>query len=281
MLLDNLLTSAIYLVTCLLLFALGHVVFRLCRRGYNFHHELVEEDNAALALVVCGYNLGLIFSIGGVIVGPSAGLMEDLADLLVYGLLAIILLNVSAWINDRFILSKFKIRKEILDDQNCGTGVVEFAVFVASGLNIFGAVYGTGGSIYTTLVFWAVGQGVLVLIGHYYNLITNYDIHEHIEKDNVAVGVGFAGALIAIGNLLRAASAEDFVSWSSNLLTFFWMVVIGLLLLPAARMATDRVLLPGRSLADELVNQEKPNIGAAYLEAVSYIGSSFLIVWCL
>lgn len=281
MLLDNLLTSVIYLAACLGLFALGHVVFRLCRRGYNFHHELVEEDNAALALVVSGYYLGLIFSIGGVIVGPSAGLMEDLADILVYGLLAITLLNVSAWINDRFILSKFKIRKEILDDQNCGTGVVEFAVFVASGLNIFGAVYGTGGNIYTTLVFWAVGQGVLVLIGHYYNFITHYDIHEHIEKDNVAVGVGFAGALIAIGNLLRAASAENFVSWSSNLMTFFWMVLLGLLLLPLARVATDRVLLPGRSLADELVNQEKPNMGAAYLEAVSYIGSSFLIIWCL
>lgn len=281
MLLDNLLTSVIYLIACLVLFLLGHVVFRLCRRGYNFHHELVEEDNAALALVVSGYYLGLIFSIGGVIVGPSAGIAEDLADLLVYGLLGITLLNVSAWINDHFILSKFQIRKEILDDQNCGTGVVEFAVFVASGLNIFGAVYGIGGNIYTTLVFWAVGQGVLVLIGHYYNLITNYDIHEHIEKDNVAVGVGFAGALIAIGNILRAASAEDFVSWSNNLMTFFWMVLLGLLLLPLARVATDRILLPGRSLADELVNQEKPNMGAAYLEAVSYIGSSFLIIWCL
>lgn len=281
MLLDNLLTSVIYLIACLGLFALGHVVFRLCRVGYNFHHELVEEDNAALALVVSGYYLGLIFSIGGVIVGPSAGLLEDLADLVVYGLLGITLLNVSAWINDRFILSKFQIRKEILDDQNSGTGVVEFAVFVASGLNIFGAVYGTGGSVFTTLVFWAVGQCVLVGIGHYYNLITHYDIHEHIEKDNVAVGVGFAGALIAIGNLLRAASAEDFVSWSSNLQTFFFIVFIGLLLLPLARVATDRVLLPGRSLADELVNQEKPNMGAAYLEAVSYIGSSFLIVWCL
>ena len=115
--------------------------------GYNFHHELVEEDNAALALVMSGYYLGLIFSIGGVIVGPSAGLLEDLADLLVYGLLGIALLNISAWINDRFILSKFQIRKEILDDQNSGTGVVEFAVFVASGLNIFGATYGTGGSV--------------------------------------------------------------------------------------------------------------------------------------
>lgn len=279
--LDNFLTSVIYLIACLGLFAIGHGVFRLFRTGYNIPHELVEEDNAALALVMSGYYLGLILAIGGVIAGPSAGLVEDLIDLMVYGLLAILLLNISAWINDRFILSRFNIRKEILDDQNCGTGVVEFAVFVASGLNIFGAVYGTGGNVYTALAFWALGQIILVLIGHYYNLITHYDIHEHIEKDNVAVGVGFAGALIAIGNLLRVASAEDFVSWGSNLMTFVWFVILGLLLLPAARVATDRVLLPGRSLADELVNQEKPNVGAAYLEAMSYIGSSFLITWCL
>ena len=279
--LDNLLTSVIYLLACLVLLAIGHGVFRLCRVGYNIPHELVEEDNAALALVMGGYYLGLILAIGGVIAGPSAGLVEDLIDLLVYGPLAILLLNLSAWINDRFILYKFNIRKEILDDQNCGTGVVEFAIFVASGLNIFGAVYGTGGNIYTALVFWALGQSILVLIGHYYNLITHYDIHDHIEKDNVAVGVGFAGALIAIGNLLRAASAENFVSWESNLMTFVWFVFLGLLLLPTARMITDRVLLPSRRLADELVNQEKPNMGAAYLEAVSYIGSSFLIIWCL
>ena len=279
--LDNLLSSIIYLIASLVLFAIGHAVFRLFRRGYNVPHELVEEDNAALALVMSGYYLGLILAIGGVIAGPSAGLAEDLVDLTIYGLLAIVLLNISALINDRFILSEFNIRKEILDDQNCGTGVVEFAVFVASGLNIFGAVYGTGGNIYTAIVFWALGQGILVTIGHYYNLITHYNIHDHIEKDNVAVGVGFAGALIAIGNLLRAASAEDFVSWGSNLMTFLWFAILGLLLLPAARIFTDRVLLPSRRLSDELVNQERPNIGAAYLEAGSYIGSSFLIVWCL
>lgn len=279
--LDNLLTSVIYLTACMALFAVGHGVFRLFRRGYDVPHELLERDNAALALVMTGYYLGLILSVGGVVAGPSTGLADDLLDLAIYGPLAIVLLNISALINDRFILSQFDIRKEILDDQNCAAGVVEFAVFVASGSNIFGAVYGTGGDIYTAIVFWTLGQSILILIGHYYNLITRYNIHEHMEKDNVAVGVGFAGALIAVGNLLRAASAEDFVSWGSNLMTFAWFTFLGLLLLPAARIFTDRAILPTRGLADELVHQEKPNIGAAYLEAGSYIGFSFLVVWCL
>ncbi|MFQ5483572.1 MAG: DUF350 domain-containing protein [Nitrospinaceae bacterium] len=279
--LDRLITALIYLGGCFLIFAVGHLVFALFRRSYQIKTELVEKDNTALALTMCGYYLGLIFSIGGVIAGPSAGLEEDLADLLVYGTMAVILLNLSALINDRFILSKFDIRKEILEDQNCGAGVIEFAVFVATGLNIYGALYGQGGSIYTALIFWALGQMILVMIGKYYNLITRYDIHEHIERDNTAVGIGFAGALLGIGNLLRAASAEDFVSWSDNLTTFFFFMVVGLILLPAARLVTDRILLPGRSLSDELVNQEKPNQGAAFLEASSYIGSSFLITWCV
>jgi len=279
--LDHILSSLVYLAACFVVFVAGHLVFILFRRSYNIQDELVEKDNAAFALVLCGYYLGLTFSIGGVIAGPSAGMESDLIDILVYGPLAILLLNLSALINDRFILSEFDIRKEILQDQNCGTGVVEFAVFVATGLNIFGALYGQGGSVFTAIAFWALGQTVLVLIGKYYNLITQYNIHEQIEKDNVAVGIGFAGALIGIGNLLRAASAEHFISWEANLITFGLYMVVGLILLPVARILTDRILLPGRSLADELVNQVKPNQGAAFLEASSYIGASFLITWCI
>ena len=279
--LDHILSSLVYLAACFVVFVAGHLVFILFRRSYNIQDELVEKDNAAFALVLCGYYLGLTFSIGGVIAGPSAGMESDLIDILVYGPLAILLLNLSALINDRFILSEFDIRKEILQDQNCGTGVVEFAVFVATGLNIFGALYGQGGSVFTAIAFWALGQTVLVLIGKYYNLITQYNIHEQIEKDNVAVGIGFAGALIGIGNLLRAASAEHFISWEANLITFGLYMVVGLILLPVARVLTDRILLPGRSLADELVNQVKPNQGAAFLEASSYIGASFLITWCI
>ena len=279
--LDHILSSLIYLAACFVVFVAGHLVFILFRRSYNIQDELVEKDNAAFALVLCGYYLGLTFSIGGGIAGPSAGMESDLIDILVYGPLAILLLNLSALINDRFILSEFDIRKEILQDQNCGTGVVEFAVFVATGLNIFGALYGQGGSVFTAIAFWALGQTVLVLVGKYYNLITQYNIHEQIEKDNVAVGIGFAGALIGIGNLLRAASAEHFISWEANLITFGLYMVVGLILLPVARVLTDRILLPGRSLADELVNQVKPNQGAAFLEASSYIGASFLITWCI
>ena len=44
---------------------------------------------------------------------------------------------------------------------------------------------------------------------------------------------------------------------------------------------TDKILLPGQKLTDEIVNQEDPNVGAAIVEAFAYVGGSMLIVWAL
>ena len=61
--LDQILSSLLYLAACFAVFAAGHLVFILFRRSYNIKDELMEKDNAAFALVLCGYYLGLTFSI--------------------------------------------------------------------------------------------------------------------------------------------------------------------------------------------------------------------------
>jgi uncharacterized membrane protein YjfL (UPF0719 family) len=219
--------------------------------------------------------------IGGVMWGPSSGLVDDLIDIFFYGLIGIILLNLSIIINDKLILHKFSNVKEIIEDQNAGTGVVEAASYIAVGLNVSGAISGQGGDLITTLVFWALGQTTLIVGGLVYNLITPFDIHDEIEKDNVAVGVAFAGVLIALGNIARVGSQGDFVSWNENLLTFGIDVAIGLLLLPVIRIITDKILLSRVDITHELVGQEHPNIGLGLLEAVSYVSAALLIGWIL
>jgi hypothetical protein len=97
----------------------------------------------------------------------------------------------------------------------------------------------------------------------------------------VAVGVGFAGALVAIGNLIRFALSAEFVSWSITFKNIGIDVGIGLLFLPVARWAADKILLPGQNLTDELINQQKPNVGAGIIEAFAYIGGSVIITWSM
>jgi uncharacterized membrane protein YjfL (UPF0719 family) len=281
MTLDTAITAIIYIASCYFLFWVGKLIYDLLNRDFKVKEELVKKDNAALALALTGYYFGLILSIGGVIVGPSQGIIEDLIDVLIYGPLAIILMNISAFINDKLILYQFNNKKEIIQDQNMGTGVIELATYVATGMIIFGSISGEGGTVITTLIFWGLGQIVLITIGLVYNLITPYNIHEQIERDNVAVGISFAGAIVAMGNIIRVAVSGDFISWQENLSSFIGYCLLGIILLPIIRLVTDKVLLPGERLTDELVMQEHPNLGAAFIESFSYIGTSFLIVWCI
>ncbi len=278
---DSILATFVYLFACFLLFVLGKWVFVLFHKSINIQDELVEKDNFAFAISHTGFFIGLLLAVGSVITGSSAGVVEDLIDIFTYGILAIVLLNISIVINDKLILPHFNVKKEIIEDQNVGTGVIEAANSIAIGLILFGAISGEGGSVFTGIAFWAVGQSILILATKIYDLITPYSVHEHIEKDNVAVGIGFAGALIAIGNIIGHAVSGDFLSWEDSAESLGIDLLIGFAFLPLIRFATDKLLLPGQNLTDELINQERPNNGAALIEAFAYIGGSVLIRWCL
>jgi uncharacterized membrane protein YjfL (UPF0719 family) len=278
---DDLLTALVYLFVFYLMFFIGKLLNDLLHRGYNLTYELVERDNPAIALGVAGYYLGLVLAIGGAVAGPSNGLVNDLIDLGIYGLLAIVLLNLSWFICDKLLLYRFSTEDELIRDQNSGTGAVVFGVNVASGVIVFGAVTGQGGNIWTAMGFWAVGQAILLVATWVYNRITPYDIHDVIEKDNVAAGVGFAGALIAMGIVIGLSSARDFTYWEDDLPEFILAAAAGLVMLPIVRVLTDKILLPTVKLSDEIAVQERPNVGAAYIEACSYIAASFVVCWCV
>ena len=284
-LLLSIIETVIYISSAFVILFVGKKVYDLIHRDINVKSELVTKDNFAFAVSHTGYLLGLIIAIGGAIVGPSNGLYIDLIDIFVYGLLGIVLLNLSLIINDKVILKQFSTRKEVIEDQNVGTGVVEAASSVAAGLIIYGAITGEASNlsqgILTAVVFWAVAQFILLITSFVYNLITPYNIHNEIEKDNVAVGLGFAGALVAVANLIRFGIEGEFVGWANVFTEVGIDVLLGLILLPIIRWITDKILLPGASLTDEIVNQEKPNIGAGLIEAFAYIGGSVLLTWCI
>ena len=279
--LDNIITGLILIVAFYVLFFIGKIVNDALHREFKLNVELVEKDNAALAIAMAGYYFGLVLAIGGTLVGPSVSLIDDLIDVGIYGLLSIVLVNLSWYVCDKLILFKFKISDELIRDHNQGTGVVSAGVSIASGFVIFGAAQGQGGSIWTVIVFWAIGQVILILAGLMYNLITPYDIHDEIEKDNVAAGVSFAGALVAIGAIIGLAAESNFESWAESLPGYLGYAVLGLVLLPLVRLLTDKVLLPTVKLSHEIASQEKPNVGAAYIEASSYIAGAFIIYWCV
>ncbi len=278
---DSILSTLVFLLITFGLMYVGKIAYQLFNPNINVKEELVFKDNLAFAVAHTGYFVGLILSIGGALAGVSQGFLMDVVYTIAYGLTGILLLNLSVIVNSQFILRKFSVQKEITRDQNVGTGVVEAALAISTGLIILASLTTEGGTVFTALSYWVVGVALLILTAFVYSWILPYNLQEHIERDNVAVGIGFAGALIAIANLIRFALMKDFISWPVTFQTIGIDVGLGLLFLPVARWAADKVLLPGQNLTDELINQERPNVGAGIIEAFAYIGGSIIITWTL
>ncbi|MFQ5772817.1 MAG: DUF350 domain-containing protein, partial [bacterium] len=117
MTIDQVVTAFIYLVAVFFLFFVGKFVYDKLNRRFVLQEELLQKDNFAVAIAVVGYYLGLVFAIGGILIGPSTFWLDDLLDILFYGIIAIVLLNLSAYINDKIILYKFDNVKEIIEDR--------------------------------------------------------------------------------------------------------------------------------------------------------------------
>jgi uncharacterized membrane protein YjfL (UPF0719 family) len=268
-----------------IIFIIGKIAYKQLHPNINIQQELVEKDNFAFILSYVGFFAALTIAIGGTIVGESYDFITDIQHIFIYGISATFLLLLAAWISNKVILHKFDLKKEIIVDKNEGSGIIEAAIFIANGLILYGALVGESETllqgITTFVVYWFIGNIVLIIASKIFISWMSYDIHDAIEKDNVAAGVSFAGAIIAIGIITMNAIIDPFVDWTSTLANISIQTVLGCILLPIMRVFADKILLPGQKLTDEIVNQEKPNIGAGLIEAFAYIASAILITWSI
>ncbi|ODS24102.1 hypothetical protein AB835_05050 [Candidatus Endobugula sertula] len=266
------------LLAYLLIFLVANFIYDK-KVSYDVKQEIVEKDNGAVAISLAGYLVAIsIIFIAGVI-GPSKGVLQDLFIIIQYSLLGIILLYVAHIVNDKLILNQFNNVKELVNDQNTGTGVVQAASYIASGLIIAGAIHGEGGGILTTITFFALGQLVLVIFSKIYDLITSFNLHDEIEDDNFSVGIAFSGTLIALGIILSKASAGNFISWQHNISVFVLNAVIAFILLPVFRVIIDKLIIVGNDLNIEIARDK--NTGAGVLEFSATIGFAAVLFFVI
>jgi uncharacterized membrane protein YjfL (UPF0719 family) len=239
----------------------------------------IGKANTAMSVSFLGYILGVMAIMISAIKGPSRGFVDDVASVGGYSILGMVLLNISWWINEKAILGKFSNVKEIVEDQNTGTGAVQFGSYMASGLIVAGAIHGEGGGIHTALAFFTLGQAALIFFTALFDWITPYDLHKEIEKDNVAAGVAAGGALTAVGIILMKGAGGDFISWPHNVAKFLLTALICLIMLPVVRYVFSRLIIPGADLS--MMALKDRNLAAGLLEAALSIGLAALIYFAV
>jgi uncharacterized membrane protein YjfL (UPF0719 family) len=265
--------ALIYLVVVMVLLWVGKLVNDLLT-PYRIGKVLLEQDNKALAVSFSGYLLALAVIILGVLTGPERNLRQDLVATGIWGAVGIVLLNIARLINDKVILHRFNNVKEILEDRNVGTGAVEFGSYVGAAFIVRAIVAGESQGLAAdtigTIVFFVAGQIAFVLFGLAYQVITSYDIHEQIEKDNVAAGIAFGMTLAAMGIVL-----SHIIVRTDSLAAFGVWFVNGAALVLLARFLVDKLILPSHRLDDEIARDR--NWGVALIEGGAAIAVAFLI----
>ena len=293
--LDTLLNALAFFPKGLVYVALGVVILFLAKlaRDLVTRHpidaEIVAKRNLAEALRLAGYLLGVILVFLGAVYQPFALTVGDgglgfnrefgldVLRVALYSLAGVVALNLVRLLMDKAVLYQFQVEKEIIEEQNIGTGAAEFGMNVAVGLLIAGAIAG-GGEWYTALAFFALGLVVLALFALFYELTTSFDIHDEIERNNPAVGVAFGGNLIAIGLVNFKALFGDFINWTQGITEFLLFAVIGFILLYLLRLLVDLILLPRTKVADQLT---AGNVGVALVESGVVISSALILFFAI
>jgi uncharacterized membrane protein YjfL (UPF0719 family) len=178
---------------------------------FRVGNDLVDAENPAIGLVFGAWLFGVALALAGTLFGRGEDeTLAAVGKILVEGAMVVALLRISIWVNDRLILHRFCIVKEIRDDRNLGVGFCVAGSCVASGLILNGALTGFSENFASGLrdiaIFWLLGQITLVSGAFVYHKISRYDVHALIEHDdNVAVGIGFGAFLVSLGLVVRAA----------------------------------------------------------------------------
>ena len=234
----------------------------------SLRSEISRKDNPALGTLFGAFLLATGIAISGSFFGHwQDSIGPAVLKMLPEGLLAIVLLRMSIWINDHSILSDFSIAKEIGEDRNLGVGITVAASAIASGMIINGAFTGYSPT-YTTglrdiVVYWTLGQALLVIAGMVFRRIKQYDVHRLLEyDDNPAVGWSFGGYLVGIGIVVRGSTIGSGLSplgtelWHTALLS-----LVGGTLLTILHQTAPRLILGGIDLREEIEMNRNTTIG--------------------
>lgn len=263
-----------FVIVVLVLFA-GKLFYNMTTKR-NIGAELTQKDNPALAVALAGYLLGLGIAVSGGLTVPEFGPYPWVSTAIA-GAVAVLMMRISLCLNDKLIMFTFSNDKEIIEDRNVGTGLVEAGGCIATGLMLRGVLTGVSNSPTDKLldvgIYFLVGQSILIVASFLFQKLLLRDIYSDLENnDNQAIGAAFGGYLVAIG-LIAMASLEGA---TSNILgelpTIGVVSVFGIILMVALRLIFDKVLLGG-SLSRELKSK---NVGAGAVAAASFVAVALL-----
>ncbi len=237
-------------------------------------YEIEEKSNPAVGLQRAGLYLGISLGMTGALSGGSMGFVKDLITLVWEGALIVGLMFIAREVCDRIMLPGIDNDVEAAEG-NAAIGFSELGIYIASGLVLAGAFSGEGGGLVSALVFFGLGELVLILLFYVYELSTPFSIKEEIQGGNPAAGLNAAGMMVALGIILRSSISGPALGWTQDLIAFGISAGAGIAMLLIFRYLIDLLLLPNTDLETEIKRDQ--NMAAIALTEGVILSVAFIV----
>lgn len=272
------LTLPYYLYALILLFLAK--VFYQKTSNFPFARTLVQEDNPAFGVCFGGYLVGVALALSATFPADRTSFGDGLFGMTYCGILAIVLMRLSLWVNAKLVLDRLNVQEELVHDRNVGAGLAVAGSSLASGLMLAGALTGESVSVVAAIrdliVYWVAGQALLVAGARIFELTAGYDVEKSLgHDDNSAAGMNVAGFLTALGIILWAALRNATSNILIELAITAIVAVVGGALLLVSGVVTARVLLSRVNLAREIAVEK--NTAAGFVSAATMIVTAVLL----
>ncbi|MBD1582397.1 DUF350 domain-containing protein [Pseudoalteromonas sp. S16_S37] len=246
----------------------------------NLHanDEITERDNFAFGISFAGGLVALAIVLTGISSGAFApSLQQEALQMGGYGLLAIALIKLGHFFQDRVALRKVSLHDEIVKG-NATASLIDFGHVVSVAIVIRSALFwvATEGwhGLPIVIVSFIIANFVLLLVSQYRVQLfkrTNRNgdcLQQAILDDNLAVGIRYAGFLI--GSALALTAASGLAPYAADNLVAslgYWAMcaLISILAFIVLHLVTIKIILSGCDISDE-VNRQK-NVGVAAISA--------------
>ena len=243
--------------------------------GYSLTFETTVKDNPAVGIRFGLFLLASTIPFLNLLEPSGAGLKEDFNVLAFYGLVSVVLLIVAREVNDRLILYKFSNDAEVIGKRNTSVAVVEGASYLATAFIVSGAFSNVDAGIGAALIWFLVGQCVLVVLDNIYSIAVP-GLQEALASQDLACALSLGGFLLAGGMALGAAISGESFGWTQDAIDVAYFLGVWFLLIIVVHFVMNRLFLPGTSLRKELLNDR--NVGAGLIEAVLFISVTLFYI---
>jgi uncharacterized membrane protein YjfL (UPF0719 family) len=262
---------------------IGIAKFMADRRTVEFDDDAhIDDGNLAVGLRRAGLYLGIAIALSASIGGASVSFLSDVITLLADGVLILICLFSCRFINDKIMLGPINNDQECMKG-NAAVGVTEACMYIATGFVLNGSLSGTNSnlmeSVLSTIVFFILGQLVLLIFGYLYEVITPFNVRDEIKNNNLAAGIGLGGILVALGIILRSSIEGPFTGWGDDIANFGMYALYGIIMLLIFRAIIAKMLLPTTKLSVEIV--EDKNVAALLVAESAIIAVAIIIAFSM